>query len=490
MKSIAAILFEKSPKKNNKLRKALSKHPFIAKVIVVCNSAVDGPQSDIISIQNRHPLSGKAVAEALHKSHPCPFLLFITQPEHTEIFHEGIERLLSAVRDAGPGLQYANYFLERQRQIYIREVIDYQFGSIRDDFFFGPLQIYSRKALNRAIKLYGKLSETTWAGLYELRLKVSLVAKLVRIPDPLSILQKTDSINQSQFAYVDPAAFAYQQEMENIATEHLKHIGAYLEPSHAPAPPDHAMYPVEASVVIPVRNREQTIADAVKSALEQKTSFAFNVLVVQNYSVDRTGEEIEKLAKKDSRVITIVPRRRDLEIGGCWNEAVSSPHCGRYVCQLDSDDLYEGDDALATMIAMLREGNYGMVVGTYRVVDFNLNDIPPGLVEHREWSEENGKNNLLRVHGIGAPRAFPVCLLRKFPFPNVSYGEDYAVALQISRYLSVGRIFKPIYLCRRWEGNTDAELTSEQENRHAFYKDRLRTNEILERIKLNRARTV
>jgi glycosyltransferase involved in cell wall biosynthesis len=209
--------------------------------------------------------------------------------------------------------------------------------------------------------------------------------------------------------------------------------------------------------------------------------------VVQNHSTDRTGEEIEKIAKHDTRVIQIIPEQKDLGIGGCWNLAVNSPQCGRYVCQLDSDDIYEGGDALYIIVETLREGKYGMVSGTYRVVNFNLEEIPPGVVDHREWSDGNGRNNLLRVHGIGAPRAFPTVLLRQYPFPNVSYGEDYAVALRISRDFRVGRIFKPLYLCRRWEENTDADLTHLEANRLAFYKDKLRTEEILERQKINNA---
>jgi glycosyltransferase involved in cell wall biosynthesis len=235
-------------------------------------------------------------------------------------------------------------------------------------------------------------------------------------------------------------------------------------------------------VVIPVRNREKTIADAIASALGQKTAFPFNVIVVQNHSTDKTAERVAELAAQDARVVHIIPERTDLGIGGCWNEAIMSPRCGRYVCQLDSDDLYAADSTLAAIIAMLQEGQYGMAVGTYRVVNFSLQEIPPGLVEHREWTEENGRNNLLRVHGIGAPRAFPASLLRKHPFPNVSYGEDYAAALRISREYRVGRIFKPLYLCRRWEGNSDANLSHEQENCYAFYKDGLRTLEIQERI--------
>jgi glycosyltransferase involved in cell wall biosynthesis len=273
--------------------------------------------------------------------------------------------------------------------------------------------------------------------------------------------------------------------MEHTLTHHLKRIGAYCSHELKSVPEDSGTYPVKASVIMPVRNREKTVADAIRSAVNQKTDSPFNVLVVQNHSTDNTREEIEKVAKHNSRVIQIIPGRKDLRIGGCWNLAVQSTHCGQYVCQLDSDDLYEGEDALNKMIETLQRSNCGMTVGTYRVVNRNLEEIPPGVVDHREWSKENGRNNLLRVHGIGAPRGFPTVLLKQYPFPNVSYGEDYAVALRISRDFHVSRIFTPLYLCRRWEENTDSNLSKLEENKFAYYKDQLRTQEILERQKLN-----
>lgn len=440
------------------------------------------PQKTQTLLPHHFPWGGNALEQALEKVQPCPFALMIPKPRGVTIFKEGIELLLQRARESGAGLCYADYY-EEDRSLAL-EVIDYQQGSIRDDFFFGPLLLFNRESLDAARKQYGPLQDTRWGGLYELRLRISRSAGAARIPELLSIAAKDyrKEVTRSLFDYVDPARVAYQQEMEELATAHLKEIGAYVNPSCRVVPYDASVYPVEASVVIPVRNREKTIADAIASALGQKTAFPFNVIVVQNHSADRTGEQVEDLALKDERVVHIIPQRTDLGIGGCWNEAVMSLQCGRYVCQLDSDDLYADDTTLAAVIAMLQEGHYGMVVGTYRVVNFSLQEIPPGLVEHREWTEKNGRNNLLRVPGIGAPRAFPAGLLRKHPFPNVSYGEDYAVALRISREYRVGRIFKPLYLCRRWEGNSDANLSHEQENRHAYYKDGLRTQEILERI--------
>jgi glycosyltransferase involved in cell wall biosynthesis len=298
----------------------------------------------------------------------------------------------------------------------------------------------------------------------------------VRIPEPLYGVETPSGA--SQFDYVDPRNRDYQIEMEAIATAHLKRIGAYLEPRFTPFDPAavrHA-FPNEASVVIPVRNRERTIAEAVRSALGQKTDFAFNVLVVDNHSTDRTGEQLRGI--RDPRVAVIVPERRDLGIGGCWNVAVSSPLCGRYAVQLDSDDLYATDDALTRIVDTLRAGPYAMAIGSYSLVDFQLAPIPPGLIDHREWTRENGRNNALRINGLGAPRAFATSVARRFGFPNVSYGEDYAMALRIGRDYDIGSIYDSIYLCRRWEGNTDSALPLETANRYDFYKDWIRTNEI------------
>ncbi len=243
--------------------------------------------------------------------------------------------------------------------------------------------------------------------------------------------------------------------------------------------------PKTASIIIPVKNRAETIADAVKSALSQQTDFRFNVIVVDNHSSDSTPKILQKLARQDSRLVHLVPSRRDLLIGGCWNEAIDSPSCGTFVVQLDSDDLYAETSTLRRIVDKFDDGEYAMVIGAYKTTDLNQREIPPGIVDHREWTRENGHNNLLRVNGLGAPRAFYASLLRKYPFPNVSYGEDYALGLHLSRYYEIGRIFEPIYICRRWEGNSDVGLSIEERNRNDTYKDRLRTLEILARQKLN-----
>jgi hypothetical protein len=462
---LSAILFDKH---NPRLLSVLSAHTLIAATLYC-----DGP-------------GGAAVSRALEKAGDAGYALIVPASEGLALSDADLRRLCAAASERQTGLLYANYFAGSRTAASVTKLAEYQAGSIRDDFFFGPVQLYSMQAVRQAVEKYGALSDTQWAGLYELRLKVSCAAPVMHLAEPCSLLAGADDLKKSQFAYVDPRQLAYQKEMESVATEHLKRIGAYCGHEPLPAPADEAEYPVAASIIIPVRNRERTIAEAVQSALSQKTGFQFNVLVVQNHSTDRTGAILDELAARDSRVVHLVPGRTDLGIGGCWNEAVQSARCGRFVCQLDSDDLYSDEYTLAKVIGMLREGGCGMVVGSYRLVNFKLEEIPPGIIDHREWSDDNGRNNLLRVNGIGAPRAFATSLLRRFPFPNVSYGEDYAVALRISRDYRVGRIYEPLYLCRRWEDNTDAQLSNEQEVRYAEYKDSLRTQEIRERQGVNR----
>jgi hypothetical protein len=461
MKSAAAIVFDKN---NPELLASLSAKHHIEK-IVFC----DGP-------------GGAAVAQALEQARGQEYALIIPASAGVSLPDDSAARLIAAAVERQAGLLYADYHAGP----HMKKLAGYQEGSVRDDFSFGPVQLYAMSAVKRALEQYSSLSHTRWAGLYELRLKVSCVAPVVHLTEPCALVRDGFDLKASLFAYVDPRQMDYQNEMEAVATQHLRRIGAYCGHEPLPAPDDGTTYPVEASIVIPVRNRERTIADAVGSALSQKTDFPFNVLVVQNHSTDHTAAILEGLAARDSRIVHLVPQRMDLGIGGCWNEAVQSARCGCFVCQLDSDDLYSDEHTLAKVIGMLRRGGFGMVVGSYRLVNFNLEQLPPGIIDHREWSDDNGRNNLLRVNGIGAPRAFATSLLRQFPFPNVSYGEDYAVSLRISRDYMVGRIYEPVYLCRRWEDNTDAQLSNEQEVRYADYKDSLRTQEIHERQLKNR----
>jgi hypothetical protein len=367
------------------------------------------------------------------------------------------------MRDTGAGWVYSDSVGHPR--------IAYQRGSIRDNFDFGPVIAVRADAIS-------SLTETRWGGLYDLRLKLSETYSVVHIPEPLygSSVLDTRPTGQRQFDYVDPRNREYQLEMETIATAHLTRIGAWLAPRFEIVPAPAEEYPVRASIVIPVRNRERTILDAIRSALSQKTDFQFNVIVVDNHSTDSTTELLR--AFTDPRLVHTVPARRDLGIGGCWNEAIYSSHCGRYAVQLDSDDLYINDEVLARIVGELENGSYAMVIASYTMVDFGLKEIPPGLIDHREWSRENGRNNALRINGLGAPRAFDTSVVRRIGFPNVSYGEDYAVALRISRDYEIGRIYDSVYLCRRWEGNTDTALPLETANRYDAYKDWVRTVEI------------
>ena len=380
-------------------------------------------------------------------------------------------RMADVVRETGAGWVYADAVGHPR--------IDYQRGSIRDGFDFGPVVAVSVQAARES----GIDSTLKWGSLYDLRLRISEKHSIVRIPEPLYSASTLDArpTGQKQFDYVDPRNRDYQIEMERIATAHLKRIGAWLQPRFERVPATAETFPVKASVVIPVRNRDRTILDAVQSVLVQNADFDFNVIVVDNHSTDRTTEILRGVG--NPRVKHIVPQRRDLGIGGCWNEAIYSDYCGHYAIQLDSDDLYLNESVLSRIVAELDAGPYAMVIGSYTMVDFSLKEIPPGLIDHREWTRDNGRNNALRINGLGAPRAFNTAILRRIGFPNVSYGEDYAVALRISRDFELGRIYESVYLCRRWEGNSDSALPLEVANRYDLYKDWLRTVEIQARMR-------
>ena len=303
--------------------------------------------------------------------------------------------------------------------------------------------------------------------------------------------QKT---GEKVFDYVDPRNRNVQIEMEHAATASLKEIGAYLKPNFNAVAfdddkHDSAGFEFETSVIIPVRNRVRTIGDAVQSALKQNASFAFNVIVIDNHSTDGTTDLLRQIADKDARLIHHIPQAADLGIGGCWNEGVHHPRCGRFAVQLDSDDIYSGDDTLQQVVDLFRKEKCAMVVGSYRMTNFQLEEIPPGVIDHKEWTPDNGRNNALRINGLGAPRTFYTPILRKIKIPNVSYGEDYAVGLAISREYQIGRIYQPLYLCRRWEGNSDADLDIAKFNTFNAYKDKLRTLEILARQQRNAPKT-
>ena len=367
-------------------------------------------------------------------------------------------------------------------------LIDIQAGSLRDDFDFGALVLITPAGIESYLEFKGQDFKT--AGFYQLRLAIQRCLPIVRMPQPLYTIAETDfrTSGQKQFDYVNPRNRDVQIEMEAACTEHLRLIDGYLKPgAGASVNTGEGSFPVLASVIIPVRNRERTVADAVKSALSQQLDGPYNVIVVDNHSTDGTTRILSDLAKADNRLVHIIPERTDLGIGGCWNLAVNDERCGRFAVQLDSDDLYSGPDTLQKVVDKFREGGYSMVIGSYRMCNFDLETLPPGIIDHKEWTDENGPNNALRINGLGAPRAFYTPVVRKIGFPNVSYGEDYAVAIRIAGEYRLGRIFDELYLCRRWEGNSDAALSPEKVNANNLYKDSLRTAELQRRIISNRS---
>jgi hypothetical protein len=479
MKPLSALVFS-TDNRAAALCARLAGNALVDSIILMQPASGGDRNPSICLIEGGFPPGGHELHSMLALSR-APLLLIITEPD-LELEEAELATLVNkAAEHPEAAMLYCDFFDGSRSRV--RSLIDYQSGSIRDDFFFGPLQLYRREKIDQALRVQGPLSPSNCAGLYELRLKASCAGPVVHIPEPVGCVAAAQH-EAAHFAYVDPSNRHYQREMEVVATAHLERIGALCREPLRSFSARKDGWPAEASIIIPVLNRCSTIIEAVQSALSQKTPFTFNVLVVDNHSTDGTTELLQDCARHEPRLVHIVPPVTGLGIGGCWNTAVASKQCGRFVCQLDSDDLYADDSSLVRMIALLQQG-CGMAVGSYRLVNFALEEIPPGIVDHREWTSENGRNNLLRVQGIGAPRAFATELLRAHPFPDVSYGEDYAVALRISRDYRVGRIFEPLYLCRRWEGNSDAHIPVEQANRFALYKDSLRTQEIAQRRQQN-----
>ena len=427
------------------------------------------------------PLSSHETLELILEELRTKYLLLLRGGQPISIEPGALERLVQTAESTNAGIVYSNFFEETKDGKSRHPLIDYQSGSVRDDFDFGAMMLLSVPAVRMALKKYGVIPSVKYAGLYDLRLKISIEHAIHHLPEPLYSVSKTaaSSSDEKLFSYVDPRNEAVQKEMEMVFMDYLKKIGAYLPPHQLrKVEQESSPFPVEASVVIPVKNRKETIADAVKSALAQETDFPCNVIVVDNHSTDGTTRVLSDLAGRYSNIRHVVPVRTELGIGGCWNEALQNAACGRYAVQLDSDDLYSSNHTLKKIVDMLRQGNFAMVIGSYTLVDSRMEKIPPGLIDHREWTDENGHNNALRINGLGAPRAFNTALMRAIGFLNVSYGEDYAAALRICREYRIGRIYDSLYLCRRWPGNTDAGLTLEAANRNDVFKDKIRTDEI------------
>ena len=399
-----------------------------------------------------------------------------------------LERFLRTADDTGAVMVYSDHYSVQEGKLEKHPVIDYQAGSLRDDFDFGSLWLVKAQNLLDYAALQDR-QEYQFAGLYDLRLYLSRVGEIFHINEFLYTEDELDTrkSGEKQFDYVNPRNREVQIEMEKACTHHLEKVGALVDTNYYRLPDfDEQEFEYEASVIIPVFNREKTIADAVKSALSQKTSFKFNVIVVNNHSTDRTGEILSEIAhemeerndKQAGCLVQIVPDRNDLGIGGCWNMAINSDHCGKFAVQLDSDDLYSSPKTLQKLVDAFHKQKAAMMIGSYRMCDFDLNTLPPGLIDHKEWTEDNGCNNALRINGLGAPRAFFTPLVRQIQFPNTSYGEDYALGLVFSRRYRIGRIYDELYLCRRWGGNSDAALSIDKVNANNLYKDRLRTMEL------------
>jgi hypothetical protein len=407
------------------------------------------------------------------------YIIFIISDADIDLGNFAFERFKGIADSLNTGILYSDYYDKEEHP-----VIDYQVGSVRDDFNFGHLMFFIKDIFSMAVN---KLHEDIdFAGLYEFRLIVSESYPVIRIPEYLYSARSVLKENKdTQFEYVDPKNRSVQVEMEKVFTEYLKRTNAFLAPQSNSIDFNQESFEYEASVIIPVKNRVKTIVDAVNSVLSQKTDFPFNLIVIDNHSDDGTTPLLAELSHKNKMLIHLIPERHDLLIGGCWNEGISHPSCGRFSVQLDSDDVYSDEYTLQKIVDKFRNDKCAMVIGSYELTDFMYNPIPPGIIDHKEWTDENGLNNALRINGLGAPRAFYTPVIRNIRFPNVSYGEDYSATLAVSRNYKIGRIYEPVYICRRWEGNSDALLSIEKQNRFNFYKDKIRTLEILARRQMN-----
>lgn len=416
-----------------------------------------------------------------------PYLLIYTKPHTLDMNYMALERMCDYLAAPESGMVYADHYQVTEGVRKPHPVIDYQPGSVRDDFDFGSVLLFKTAALQEAFDAITHQPEYQYSALYAVRLALSQKYELTHIREFLytEIEEDTRLSGEKQFDYVDPRNRSVQLERETAFTYYLKNIHAFLPPVEHEIDLSEGEFAYEASVIIPVRNRIRTIADAIESVLKQETDFPFNLIIIDNHSTDGTTECIAQYAGNE-KVIHLIPERDDLGIGGCWNLGVHHPLCGRFAVQLDSDDLYSSPSTLQTIVDKFRRERCAMVIGSYRMTNFQLETLPPGIIDHKEWTDTNGHNNALRINGLGAPRAFFTPLLRKVRVPNTSYGEDYALGLAFSREYRIGRIYDVLYLCRRWEGNSDAALSIEKQNQNNSYKDSLRTLEIRKRQALLR----
>lgn len=451
-------------------------------------------QQDIVNEVNflSSSMTESATWKAIAAKAKAPYSLVYLNRQFIQLGYLALERMVNVAEMMGAGMLYADHYkLTADGRRLEAPTIDYQQGSLRDDFNFGSVVLLKTTALQEAAQRITANYQA--AGFYDLRLKLSEAQTLVHVNEYLysEVELDTRKTGERLFDYVDPKNRQSQIEMEQACTEHLKAVGAYLAPgAFKPMCVDEGSFPVEASIMIPVRNRIRTIKDALTSALNQKTSFPYNVFVVENgpecHSTDGTTELVEEMARADERIIHIVTDRRDLGVGGSWNLAAHDPRCGRFIAQLDSDDVYADENTLQKIVDAFHEQQCAMLIGAYTLTDIHLNVLPPGVIAHKEWTPENGRNNALRINGLGAPRSFYTPVLREINLPNTNYGEDYALGLAISRDYMIGRLYDPIYNCRRWDDNSDGDLSIEKENRNNVYKDRMRTWELMARIVKNR----
>lgn len=488
MQKINAFILFTEPEQARKTVEGLRQSQLIQNIYLLTpdENAIPIESCEIITIDRLQ--STETVRKIAHKS-TTDYTLIYQKPSVLKPGYFSLERMVRIACDTQAGMVYADYYATIDGEKKNHPVIDYQEGSLRDDFNFGSLLLYNADTLKLAV---ARMDENyRFAGLYDLRLKVSQHHSLVHINEFLYTEVEEDKrvSGEKIFDYVDPKNRQVQIEMEQACTHHLKEIGAYLTPQFKEVEFNKDYFAYDASVIIPVRNRVKTIKDAIISAIHQKTTFQFNIIVVDNHSTDGTSEIINKF-KGEGRVIHIIPERDDLGIGGCWNMGIHHPKCGRFAVQLDSDDVYSGNDTLQKIVDTFHEQRCAMVVGTYRMTNFQMEEIPPGIIDHREWTPHNGRNNALRINGLGAPRAFYTPVLRSIKLPNTSYGEDYALELNISRHYQIGRIYDVLYLCRRWEDNSDASLDIVKMNAHNLYKDRIRTWELQARKNLINKTTI
>ena len=486
-KPITSFILFKDTKWLCKTAVSLRKSQVVERIVIVGGEDPRGATCcpDTSFLQSAGIASTAAVREMAAMA-GTEYILVYTKSFPLQVGQFALQRMIRVCEDTDAGMVYSDYFENKNGQLIPHPVIDYQEGSLRDDFNFGSVMLFKTSAFREACR---EMDENFgFAGLYDLRLKISERHPIVRIPEMLYTEMEPDTrlSGEKQFDYVDPRNREVQIEMEKACTTHLKRINGWLKPEFRDISFDSDEFYFEASVIIPVRNRVETIGDAINSVLSQEADFRFNLIVIDNHSTDGTTDKIREFTEKDDRVIHIIPERHDLGIGGCWNEGIFHEKCGKFAVQLDSDDLYINNKVLDTIVKAFYDQKCAMLVGSYKMVDFNLEDLPPGLIDHKEWTPDNGRNNALRINGLGAPRAFYTPVIRQIQVPNVSYGEDYAVGLAISREYRIGRIYEPLYLCRRWEGNTDADLDITKQNSHNLYKDSLRTIELLARKKLNR----